>query len=285
MAFTRTPGGLAEKWQFHQVPTVWVEGKTDFYFYQPITENLPCRFESFHGRQNAKALIYSLKEKNYPYLVILDGDYDILKRTKTPHRRVIVLPRYSFENFLWEPEAMNLACLRYAQCGDKKDLMKTPMRMAIKSLTKQFLPALIFDVAARRMNPAPDVLPDRIDPLLKDQTSAELDLSKLNSLVKKAKKKINTSNATESKSDVETFLKHRCISHILNGHLLFGLLRRIFVQAVNKERGSKQPSTPDDALLQIFSGVVWRYCREGDHKRLKRNFRTKLRELSSSYPK
>ena len=284
MAFTRTPRGLAEKWRFHRVPTVWVEGPTDLYFYQPIAENLPCRFQPFYGRQNAKVLIYSLKEKNYPYLVILDGDYDILKRTKTPHRRVIILPRYSFENFLWEPEVINRVCLRHAQCGDEKDLVKTPMRMAIKSLMKQFLPALILDVAARRMNPAPAVLPARIDPLLKNKTSAELDLSRLNSLVKKAKKEINTSSATESKSDVEAFLKHRCISHILNGHLLFGLLRRIFVQAADKERRSKS-GTADGALYQLFSDAVWHYCREGDHKRLKRNFRTKLRELSSSYPK
>ena len=282
MAFTRTAGGLSEKWRFHKVPTVWVEGPTDLCFYTPIAESLPCRFEPFHGRENAGALVASLKEKDYPYLVILDGDYGILEKAKRPHRKVITLSRYSYENFLWEPETINRVCLRYAQCGDQKDLVKTSMDRAIEMLEKEFLPALILDVAARRMHPAPKVLPNRIEPLLKDKTSYELDSSKLKSLVDKAGGEVDASSVADSKRNIATFLKGHCISHIVRGHLLFGLLRRIFVQAANKERGSKS-ATADDVLLQMFSDAVWHHSREGDHKRLKRNFRTKLRELSSSY--
>lgn len=282
MAFTRTPRGLVEKWRFHKVPTVWIEGPTDFIFYAPVAEGLPCRFESFHGRENARALVDSLKEKNYPYLVILDGDYCILKKMKSIHRRVIMLSRYSYENFLWEPATINRVCLVYAQCGDQKDLVKASMDDAVEMLESKFLPALILDVAARRMNPAPKVLPSRIEPLLESQTSAKFASKKLFSLVNKAREKVDASSVAESERDIAAFLKGRCISHIVRGHYLFGLLRRIFVQAANKERGSKTNAS-DDALLQMFSDAIWRHCREGDHKRLKRNFRTKLRELSSSY--
>lgn len=283
MAFTRTSRGLAEKWRFHQVPTIWVEGPTDLYFYEPITHGLPCRFEPFHGAENARALVEELKAKNYPYLVILDGDYSILKRTRTPHRRVIRLPRYSYENLLWEHEAINNACLRHARCGESKDLVKTHMSTIIRRLKSEILPALVLDVAARRMDPAPGVLPQRVEPLLKSQRSVEFEKSRLKEIEKKAKQDVDAILAEEANEDVCSFMGQRCISHLIPGHFLFGLLRRIFVQAADRERGSKSIAA-DDALLQIFSDAVWRFCTDGDHQRLKRNFRSKLRELGAHFP-
>ena len=283
MAFTRTKGGLAEKWRFHQVPTVWVEGPTDILFYEPISDGIPCRFEPFHGRENAQALVTALKKDDYPYLVILDGDYSILGRSRAPHRRVIILPRYSFENLLWEPDAINRACLRHARCGDDKDLVKTIMESRVRMLKNELLDAIILDVAARRVGTAPDVLPDRIEPLLKSQTSTELDATRVAKLVTEAKKRVDPTHLAASTNDVNEFLRERCVSHIVSGHLIFGLLRRIFIQSANKERGAKSV-TSDDALLHIFSDSVWRFCDVGDHKRLKRGFRSKLRQLLAAYP-
>ena len=283
MAFTRTSGGLAEKWRFHQMPTVWLEGPTDIIFYTPISDGLSCRFEPFHGRANAGALISALKEHDYPYLVVLDGDYSILNPKRSPHRRIIVLPRYSYENLLWEPYAINNACLRHAHCGDRKDLTVSAMAQAVLMFKKEFLPALVLDVAARRMETPPKVLPDHIEQLLQGQTAVTFDPDRLKAIVNKARKTVDAKFVKESKSDITSFLQSRCISHLIRGHLLFGLLRRIFVQAANKERGSKSV-TADDALLQMFSDAVWRCCEEGDHKRLKRKFRSKLRELLPFYP-
>jgi len=283
MAFTRTASGMAEKWRFHQVPTVWVEGPTDLFFYPPISTGIPCRFEAFHGCENARALICALKENDYPYLVVLDGDYSVLERKRSPHRRVVVLPRYSFENFLWEPAAINTACLRHARCGDQKDLVVNEMEKIVRTLNKELLPAIILDVAARKMDTAPDVLPDRVEPLLKNATSTEFDGARLKALVKRAKTEVDKKFARDSATRVRSFLQERCISHLIAGHLLFGLLRRTFVQAANKERGSKSV-TADDALLQMLSDAVWKSCRVGDHKWLKRNFRSKLRKLTLHFP-
>ena len=283
MAFTRTSSGLAEKWRFHKEPTVWLEGPTDLFFYAPISDGISCRFQSFHGSANAKALISALKEHNYPYLVVLDGDYSILNPKRSPHRRVIVLPRYSYENLLWEPDAINTACLRHAHCGEKKDLTVSAMAQTVLMLKKEFLPALVLDVAARRMETPPNVLPDHIDELLHGKTTVTFNPDRLKEIVNKARKTVDAKFVKESKSDITSFLQDRCISHLIRGHLLFGLLRRIFLQAANKERGSKSVS-PNNALLQMFSDAVWRCCKEGDHKRLKRKFRSKLRELLPFYP-
>ena len=79
--FTRTPTGVVGKWRFYNVPTVWVEGPTDIYFYQPVLGDLACRIEPFHGSENAVALINELVGSDHPYVVILDGDYTILSRS------------------------------------------------------------------------------------------------------------------------------------------------------------------------------------------------------------
>lgn len=281
MEFTRTPSGLVEKWRFYQEPTVWLEGPTDLFFYEPISNGLSCRFEPFHGTQNAKALIKALKEHSYPYLVILDGDYSVLKRTRSPHNQVIILQRYSYENFLWESEAINKVCLRHARCGDQKDLVISAMSQAVQYLNNELLPLLILDVAARRMKTSLKVLPDKIERLLADQTGFRFDSARLKAAINKAEKEVDINCLREARDDVSSSLKQKCITHLVNGHLVFGLLRRIFVHAANRERGSKLV-TPDDDLLQKFSEAIWRYCKESDHKRLKRSFRSKLLKLSTS---
>ena len=283
MAFTRTPGGLAEKWRFHQVPTVWLEGHTDIFFYEPISYGLSCRFEPFHGSANARALISALKKHDYPYLVVLDGDYTILNPKRSPHRRVIVLPRYSYENLLWEPYAINMACLRHARCGDQKDLTVSAMAQTVFMLKKEFQPALVLDVAARRMKSSPKVLPKGIESLLHGQNAVTFDPARLKAMVNKAQRTVDVKFIKEAHSSITSFLQDRCISHLIKGHLLFGLLMRIFVQAANKERGSNSALTKD-AALQMFSDAVWRYCKKGDHKRLKHDFRSKLRKLLPCYP-
>jgi hypothetical protein len=282
MAFTRTPGGLAEKWRFHQVPTVWLEGPTDIFFYEPIADGIPCRFEAFHGCNNARALIEALQRHNYPYLVILDGDYGILRRRRSPHRRAIVLPRYSFENLLWEPQAINKACLRYARCGEQKDLVVTEMLQAAQRLNTELLPAVILDVAARRMSAPPKVLPDHIDALLSGRTGTEFNDLNLKKLIEEASSAVDTTRVSEVVPEIHAFLRSRCITHLVEGHLLFGMMRRIFVHAANSERGAKAVAG-DDALLQIFSDAVWRFCRASDHNRLRRAFRSKLKELVTAF--
>jgi hypothetical protein len=282
-AFTRTPGGLAEKWRFHQVPTIWVEGPTDIFFYEPIIEKLPCRMEAMHGSENAKALIQALVDHDYPYLVILDGDYEILKPSTVPHRCIVILARYSFENFLWEHEAINRACLRHARCGERKDLLASEMVRVAKHLKKEMLHAVALDIAARRSPSPPSVLPDTIEQLALTRSGPEVDPAKVGALVAAVAVQLDPKVIKAAQKDLKDFLKTRCITHVLNGHLILGILRRLFIRAAEQESGTKS-SLSNDALTQILTDMVWRRCPSDDHKNLKRTIRTKARKLVSKYP-
>ncbi len=280
--FTRTPGGLAQKWRFYNVPTIWVEGPTDKYFYGPILDDISHRIEAFHGHQNSKKLILSLKKYNHPYLVVLDGDYSILRRSRSPHRRVIILPRYSVENFLWEPNAINQACLRHTQCSNQKDLVITSMNSVINNIKTELLDAIVLDVAARRMKTSPAVLPKRIESLLKNGANTDFNTLFIKKLVENTRGEIDAEYVEEVEREVSKFLKTRCISHLINGHLLFGLLRRVFLRAAKKEKRSNSVIS-NDFLIQLLVDAVWRHCRSGDHNNLRRNFRRKLQELVLEY--
>lgn len=282
-SFTRTPGGLAEKWRFHQVPTIWVEGPTDIFFYEPIIENLQCRMEAMQGSENAKALIQALLDHDYPYLVILDGDYEILKPATAPHRCVVILARYSFENFLWEHEAINRACLRHARCGEQKDLVASEMDRMAKHLKKELLHAVALDIAARRSPSPPAVLPDAIEQLALGNSGPEVDPVKVAALVAAVEVQLDPKEIKAAQKDLKDFLKTRCITHVLNGHLILGILRRLFIRAAEQESGTKG-SLSNDAFTQILTDMVWRRCPSDDHKHLKRTIQTKARKLVSKYP-
>src|SRR5260370_31663308 len=106
-------------------PRIWVEGPTGIYFYEPIVGGLDCCMKPFHGVSQAAALVNGLKDNDdhYPYAIILDGDYNVLRETKSVHRRLIRLRRYSFETYLWEKASLNRSCLKHGQCGEKLDVV------------------------------------------------------------------------------------------------------------------------------------------------------------------
>ena len=271
---------MVEKWRFYRLPTVWVEGPTDVVFYEPISDGIACRFEAFRGRSNADSLIRALKDYGYPYVVILDGDYAILKRSRAPHRWVLVLPRYSFENLLWESEAVNKACLRHAQCGEDKDLVSPDMAEVERMIEQDLLCAIILDVAARRFSSPPEVLPNHIEPILRRPDRTEVDPDKITERTERAKNQIDHHIRQGARASVADFLTERRITDLLRGHLLFGLLRRIFTNAAARERGNRI-NLHDSALTQMLSDAIWRYCKTGDHQRLRGAFRSKLRGVTA----
>lgn len=281
--FTRTPAGLAEKWRFHNVPTVWVEGPTDIYFYEPMLDGLAFRLEAFHGVENSAALVDSLKRYNYPYLVVIDGDYRILSRTRSPHPRVLFLSRYSFENYLWECDAVNKACLRHARCGDDKDLVVSEMAAVENHLKTELGEVVALDVAARMTDPSPAVLPDHIDALLRSQKGVSVESARVGAIVAAARASIDAATTRRASASIKHFLTKRPFMHLLKGHLVLGVLRRIFVNAAAKESGANS-QVSNDALTQLLAEKVWRRNKSPDHVSLRRRLREKLSKLAPDYP-
>ena len=250
----------------------------------PSPRESRCPVEAFHGSENATALIHGLveNENDYPFLVILDGDYKVLEHRRSPHRHVIVLPRYSFENFLWEPESVNRACLLHARCGDLKDAVVSEMCRVAAHLAEQLLPLIILDVAARRLPSPPSVLPDRIDQLLTSPNRPDVDPIKVARIVAATEGRLDATSVRKAHSDVKRYLKKRCITHLLKGHLVLGILRRIFLRAAAREMGANCQMS-NDVFTQLLVAKVWQRPRSEDHRALKRKVRALARKLGPKY--
>ena len=278
VVFTRTPTGLVAKWHFYSVPTIWVEGPTDIIVYEPIVRDLDCRIEAFHGAENAKALIDGLLQHDHPYTIIVDGDYSILRPCKTMHQRIITLQRYSCENYLWEQEPLNRCCHRHARSGDRNDIVGPELQRLAHHIETSLRELVELDVAARRSDPSPDVLPDRIDSLLVKSTAPVIDPAKVVKLKHVSEAVLDTKVIETARSDVAAFMTKNPFIHVLNGHILFGLLRLLFTQITTTLRGSKVV-LGDDALLQLLSDAVWQRPASTEHQRVRRLIRKITRSL------
>lgn len=282
-SFTRTPTGIVAKWQFHNVPTVWVEGPTDIFFYPPALRGLRFRIEAFHGCGNAKALIDGILKFDLPYLVIMDGDYGILNPRRSDHRRIIVLKRYSFENYLWHVNALNYACRRHAQSGDQVDVLSDEMARLERHISDVFRTAVEIDVASIVCNPAPKILPDAIEQLLVSPSNPDVDPVKVNNFVGASVIVVPAQEISEAKKRVQKFLETRPFIDLFKGHLLLGVLCRMFCKRAAELKGSSAPIR-QDALVQILSDAVWSIATEPDYKTLRSKMRKQLRSCSE-HPK
>jgi hypothetical protein len=193
------------------------------------------------------------------------------------------LARYSFENFLWEHEAINRACLRHARCGETKDLVAAEMNRVAMHLKKELLHAVALDIAARKSPTPPPVLPDAIEQIALTKFGPDVDPAKISALVASVEVHLDPAEVEAAQEELKEFLMTRCITHVLKGHLVFGVLRRLFIRAAEQESGTKG-ALSNDALTQILTDIVWRCCPSDDHKQLKRSVRTKTRKLISRYP-
>jgi hypothetical protein len=141
---------------------------------------------------------------------------------------------------------------------------------------------VIMDIAARHTNPAPKVLPDRIEPILERSEAISLDISRIGAIVGEAEKALDKKTLQEAKRDLENYLKLAKFVDVLKGHLLFGVLRRIFTDTAARIRG-KKASLSDEGFTQIMAEMVWRKAPSNDHRKLRRKIRTVTRRLAQSF--
>jgi glycine/D-amino acid oxidase-like deaminating enzyme len=281
--FTRTPTGVVGSRYFFPNPIIWVEGPTDIYFYEPVLGSLRCNLKPFHGASNAAALIHGLLIGGfeYPYAVILDGDYGILSEKRSVHRWVVSLRRYSFENYFWERESLNRSCLKQGQSGERVDVVGPEFDRVEQHLEEQLRELVELDVAARRSDPAPKVFPDRVEALLLDPEQPDICPQKVAKHVAKARAELTEEAIQEARKDVAEYLRRGRFVFLLNGHVLFGVIQRVFTQTAAAIRGKKVVLN-DDALTQLLAEMMWRTLPSDEHRRLRRKIVSLARELNAA---
>jgi hypothetical protein len=245
--------------------------------------DLSCRIEPFHGSDNAIALIAELIKYDHPYAIVLDGDYSVLSPRRSLHKRLVLLRRYSFENYLWESEPLNCACHRHARSGERTDVTSSELKRVSDHIGRHLRKLVELDVAATRSKTPPKVLSNRVEQLLTQPATPEIDKAKVLIITKRVTPLIDKMVLGRAKSDVRSFLRRGALIDLLRGHLLFGILRLVFTEISTSIRGVKSVVN-DDALTQLLSDAVWRKSPTKEHSRLRTSLRKAVRSALPSFP-
>lgn len=277
MEFSRTSAGIIAKYLFYNEVVVWVEGRIDVPFYRHILSNMYCRLEVAGGKQECLKLAAAIIEHNYPYIVIIDGDYDILEQRRSKHRRIILLYRYSVENYLLEANAITHVYCDYNGSNPSECILEPPIEEVLERLEEGLKGLVILDIAHNRANTDHKILPDSIEAVLDDSQSLKLSQERIKALEEQFRTLVNEDNIVEAERLLEEFLSHHRFCDILKGHFVFSIIRNRIIYGVGQLRGHK-PNVDNDSLFQILSSKIWSEVPSNDHRSLKKRLREAVRE-------
>ncbi len=269
MSFSRTDSGLAAEHLFYSEILVYVEGYTDIPFYDAVLHNYNCRLKAKNGKSECEKLATLLEQNEFPYVVVLDGHYEILERTRSRHRRIVLLHRHSYENYLLEEEPIKQFC------GDRvrlEDSLEEPLTSEeftefVGDTEAKFKDLLVLDVTHQRLKTGNETFFRNPDRFFKESFRDD----EIQKQCTVAAKNIDTESIDKVKILVEAFLQERRCLDLIPGHFAFGLMRCLISNIVGK-------SIPNDEIRLYLSRIVWRLIKTRAHNSLKRRLRRAVRE-------
>ena len=270
MTFSRTTPGITAEYLFYKKVLVYVDGYTDFPFYEEVLQNFNFHLKARRKVKENEKLVIDLIKKDLPYVVVLDGDYRILESTRSKHRRVVLLHRYSFENYLFEEGPIKQFCRDQMSPANRLEQLTDNFNAIQEELSQKFEELIILDVTHQRADTGFDVLPEKPHRFFKKGKNGNFEDSQIEQYTEAAKN-VNKQDIDETTVLVKQFLKQRRFIDLLPGHFAFGIIRRLIVRTVGENISNKD--------IRIYlSRVVWGIVNSHDHNSLKRRLRSAVRE-------
>ena len=269
ISFSRTAQGLAAEHLFYSEILVYVEGYTDIPFYNEVLQNYNCRIISKKGKAECEKFAMLLEQGNYPYVVILDGDYEVLERTRSQHQRIVWLHRHSCENYLIEEKPIEKFRHYRAPLEDSLERLPSSFKEIVEDTELNFKELLVLDVAHQRAKTGYQVFPKAPDQFFAGPKTADFQDSRIQEQYDKAALDIDEQSIENARTLVQDFLKGHRFIDLLPGHFAFGIIRRWITYTVNV----RQRILEEDIRVYL-STEVWRLVKTRDHNSLKRRLRT-----------
>ena len=273
ISFSRTPSGLAAEHLFYLEILVYVEGHTDIPFYNEALQNYNCRIISKNGKSECHEFATLLEQGNYPYVVVLDGDYDILEFTRSPHHRIVWLHRHSFENYLLEEEPVEKFRHYRAPLEDSLDRLPSSFREIAADTEQKFKELLILDVAHQRAETGYKVFPKGADQFFAGPRTSDFQDSRIQERCSEATLYIDEQSIENARNLVQDFLKRHRFIDLLPGHFAFSII----IRWINHTVDVRQRILEEDIRVYL-STEVWRLVKTRDHNSLKTRLRRAVRE-------
>ena len=255
MEFVRTPKGQAATHLFIRLPLVWVEGPSDIPFYEGILKGV-CRLESAGGRTNCEILARDVLENDTPHVVIIDGDYDVLTRVRSEHRRVVRLARYGMENYLAENVVIDRVVGQFA----REQYVQGPVREfeELREGAHLFLPHVAFDIAGQKSGLSSRGVPKHCQGIVCAGKPYVPDKDLLRRWSRRYCRGASFSDLVAARRTLKRFCARGRLLDIVPAHLIISLLHRCLCAAIVRTTGKKKSGRMDESTATAFlCSAVW----------------------------
>ncbi len=266
--FNRTSSGQAAKFNFYQKALLWVEGPSDVVFYGAMLGPTDFRIEAAGGKEECLKLVENLLEKDLPFAVAIDGDYDILLRCRNRHRRAVHLRRHSIENYLFELDLLTEVCRDLLCISTISADLDAEFQMLESYLESELLELIELDVASF-LQGGNRMLPRRIESILESGDEIIFNVDRTQALLNKSRAAAVGAEKANAKKLLHQFLLTNRFVFILPGHYLFAIQRRL-IAAILKRKKHSGPKIGDHELLVLLATKVWKGRLDRDHSKIRR---------------
>jgi len=278
--FNRTTPGQAAKFLFFAKPLVWVEGSQDLPFYHAILEGIDCRVEPAGGRHQCERLAKVVLEDDAPFVVVIDGDYELIAGRRKKATRVIRLRRYSAENYLCEAFAIDSVCRNYLGRGPDEVGCES-FRAFSELVQKKLLTLVSLDAGHVLAQTGKRALPEAAEGLLEAKGLA-LRKKRIGELLARGRVGLSLRNRQQYRLAVTRFCKRRRLLELIPGKVALGFVRRLIWVTISKGR-RRLPSLDNEGLRLLLVREVWSSGSKlsPDHKTLKQTLRFAVKEAAA----
>lgn len=269
--FVRTEEGQRASYLFYPDPVLWVEGVEDIEMLASLATRYNFYLKAAGGKPECSKLCSSLASEGDPYVVLMDGDYDILAPRRSQHRRQLILRRYASENYLAEEQALESYCRALMRWQEPHSVLGSLFKELSNELETHLKILVVLDVAQQNRGLGVGVLPRSIEPLFAEPRDVKISQEAVNSIVNRVRPQIPDDAIQSALSDVEKYLQNGRFLDLLEGHLVFGALRRLIFTIFHR---SQQRLNADDRSLRVgLSSYVWSLIPSREHARLRDRIR------------
>jgi hypothetical protein len=273
---SRTIKGKVAEHLFLRQPLVWVEGPTDVPVFRRFLAKLGCVLKEAGGKAECQKLADEIASNGYPYVVIIDGDYDCLTARQSIHRYVVILHRHSSENYLIEKDAIDSVARDFAK--EDNDWIRKEYDSWINRFEAVLQELVELDVALAVAGKSRRIVPKTVDQILAgDPIDMKLDKSALLDRCMDAKSRLSKEQKKAGQKLVAAYLKDRRLVDLLRGHCAFGMVRYFLIGQV-RARGCSYKCS-DDVLRAMLASAIWGENMSEDHRSLERRLRRAAREV------
>ena len=254
---------------------MWLEGGTDYPMFEPLARSMNCVLRPAGGVEECRKLARAMMKAELPYIVVMDGDYEILRRQRSRHRRVVLLARHSIENYCAEPELLERVCRGYSQGEVTRGVVGAEFARLLGQLESELKELVALDIAC--IETGEKVLEGSILSLLVAKPPPVFDQTRIKRVVREKERCDGDGTGRKVAGELlARFLARRRFVDILQGHWVFQLIRWFMVRELKRVEVKMQMD--DKGLRMVFAAEMWGDAKLQDHASLRRRLRRAILE-------